>query len=446
LPARPDGEWTPRPAALDLARDRVLPAPPEARFAQPPEPRALAAGAGLQPVLAEAQRVTLAGMRVLDRAGVIVASSREELGLSLAAQEEVAAALAGRPAAALRARQVGPNQPDGGISRGAAIRVFVAQPVLEGGAVIGAVLLSRTPAGIEQALRGKSGVIGFTVAALLALAGGVALFTAATVSRPIQAVTAQARAVAAGGGLPTPVRGSAVREADELSAAIRAMAETLKRRADYIEAFATEVSHEFKTPLTALRGALELLQDHAATMTEAERTRFLGQCVGDVERLDKLVRRLLELARAEVPPAPACCDLAETVEAAAAPFRAAGLAVHVEASTALRVALPADTLRMVLANLLENARQHAGAGATCTIGWQAADGLAVLRFADDGRGVSEGNAPRIFDRFFTTARDEGGTGLGLALVRRSLEAAGGAIVLERAHPGAAFRLNMPVAG
>ena len=80
LPPRGDGEWAPRPAALDLARDRVLPAPPEARLAQPPEPRALAAGAALQPVLAEAQRVTLAGMRVLDRAGVVVASSREELG------------------------------------------------------------------------------------------------------------------------------------------------------------------------------------------------------------------------------------------------------------------------------------------------------------------------------------------------------------------------------
>jgi signal transduction histidine kinase len=238
-----------------------------------------------------------------------------------------------------------------------------------------------------------------------------------------------------------------VREADELSAAIHAMAATLKRRADYIEGFATEVSHEFKTPLTALRGALELLRDHAATMTAEERDRFLSHCVEDVQRLDRLVRRLLDLARAEAPAprAPASCDLAATVEGAAAPYREAGMSVASDLPP-IQVALSAETLRAVVANLFDNVRQHAGAGATVTIAWQGAqDGAARIVFSDDGAGISEGNAARIFDRFFTTARDVGGTGLGLPLVRSSLEAAGGRIELARRAPGAAFRITLPLA-
>jgi signal transduction histidine kinase len=449
--AAPDRDWAPRPAMLDLARDPVLPAPPAARPAPaPPDARAREAGAALQPVLAEAQRTTLAAMRVLDAQGMVVASSGGDLGLSLADQQEVAAALAGRATAVLRARIVSPDQPTGAgsISRGAAFRVFVAQPVLQDGAVIGAVLLSRTPASLDQALRGKRAEIALGATALLLLAGGLALFTATTVSRPIQAVTAQARAVAAGGALPEGrVRGSVVREADELSAAIHAMAETLKRRADYIEGFATEVSHEFKTPLTALRGALELLRDHAATMTDEERDRFLSHCVDDVQRLDRLVRRLLDLARAEAPAprAPAACDLEATVEAAVAPYRGAGMAVASDLP-AIQVALPAETLRAVVANLLDNVRQHAGAAATATIAWEGAqDGVARILFSDDGAGISEGNAARIFDRFFTTARDVGGTGLGLPLVRSSLDAAGGRIELARRAPGAAFRVTLPLA-
>jgi signal transduction histidine kinase len=319
--------------------------------------------------------------------------------------------------------------------------------VVQDSAVIGAVLLSRTPASLDQALHGKRWEIAGTAALLLLLAGGVAAFTAATVSRPIQAVTADARAVAAGGALPEGrVRGSVVREADELSAAIHAMAATLKQRSDYIEGFATEVSHEFKTPLAALRGALELLRDHAATMTEAERDRFLAQCTEDVQRLDRLVRRLLDLARAEAPPprAAASCDLAATIAAAVAPYRAAGMAVTTELP-ALPVALPAETLRAVIANLLDNVRQHAGAGATARIAFDGTAGsMARIVFADDGAGISAGNAARIFDRFFTTAREAGGTGLGLPLVRSMLEAAGGGIALAGRAPGAAFLLTLPL--
>ncbi|WP_439598376.1 sensor histidine kinase [Falsiroseomonas sp.] len=445
----PRAPLAPRPAGLDLARDPVRPLAPTALPGPAPEPRAAAAGARLGPVLVETQRITLAGIRLLDRQGVVVATSREELGLSLAAMEEVQAALAGQAISSLRARRVDADQPRGAasLSRGAALRVVVTQPVEQAGQVIGAVLLSRTPPGIDQTIYNNRHAFGGLALALLLAAGLLAAFTAYAVSRPIQAVTARARAVAAGQRPPPGrVRRSAVREADELAAAIQAMAATLEQRADYIRGFATEVSHEFKTPLAGLRGALELLQDHAASMAPAERDRFLAQAAGDVDRLDRLVRRLLELARAEapLPQTPARCALEPVVQAAADAFP--GLRWQSEnPEPAPPLAVPAEALRAALACLFENTLQHAGPGASCRLSWQAEEGWLLLEVADDGRGISPGNASRIFDRFFTTARETGGTGLGLTIARSRLEAAGGSLQLVPGGPGARFRLRLPLA-
>ena len=448
-PPAPGPGWAPRAAVLDLAKDAVLPPAPDALAPdRPADPRAIAAGATLMPVLAAAQRITLAGMRVTDGAGIVVTSSGGEMGLTLAGRAEVAAALAGRPAAVLRDRPPQPGVGSASISRAAPFRVFLAHPVLDGGAVIGVVVLSRTPASIDQALYGKRWEVAGLAAALLLVAGGLALVIAYTVSRPIEAVAAQARAVAAGARATTlpRTRRSAVREADEMWAAIQSMAATLEYRADYIGAFAAEMSHEFKTPLAAIRGALELLADHAATMTEAERATFLGQAGADVARLDRLVRRLLELARAEAPQprGEEACDIAAVIHALPmpVPVKLEGPALE---SPALRVAIGAERLATVIGNLVDNIARHAGPGATGRIAWHRAGARVVIEVADDARGVSPGNAGRIFGRFFTTARDSGGTGLGLSIARSHLAAAGGTIELVPGGQGARFRLEVPTA-
>ena len=454
-PPRSDGQdrgpWTPRYAVLDLAEDPVLPVPePAVAPAWPVEAHAARAGEALQAVLLDAQRVTLAGMRVVDARGIVVASTGRELGLSLAGQAEVASALAGHPTSVLRARIPAPGEPPNpaSISRGARVRVFVALPVVERAHVLGAVMLSRTPASIEQALYGKRWHLAGLALLLLTAGVATALFTAYTVSRPIRAVTAQAKAVAAGARVPLArTRRSATREADELWAAIATMAETLEQRADYIRGFAAEVSHEFKTPLAAIRGALEVVREHADDMTADERDRFLANAAADVERLDRLVRRLLDLARAEAPPAGGgVCEVGQVVRAAAAPLQAAGLSVRLEDPGApVLAAIAADALHAVIANLLDNIRQHAGPDAAGAVAWNIdeADGRVVLRVSDTGPGVSEGNARRIFDRFFTTARDRGGTGLGLAIARSRLGGVGRTIELAPGGPGAAFFLRLP---
>ncbi|MET0744894.1 MAG: HAMP domain-containing sensor histidine kinase [Microvirga sp.] len=447
--------WRPRFAVLDLATDPVLPVPPPADpNAEPADPAAIAAGERLQPVLADVQRITLAGLRVLDARGIVVATSGGDHGMTLRNQFEVSEALGGRPVSSLRARvRQGTDPVDpGSISRGSRVRVFLALPVIEQGRVLGAVLLSRTPVSIEQALYGKRWHLAGLALALLTAGAGMALFTGYTVSRPIRAVTEQAKAAAAGERVVMPrTRRSATREADELWSSITSMARTLEQRADFIRAFAAEVSHEFKTPLAAIRGAVEISRDHADTMTRQERDHFLANIGADVERLDRLVRRLLELARAEAP-GPVMVedvDLGQAVREAAAPFQAAGLSVDVDAPPGTVIVRTAhEALHAALSNLLDNIRQHAGDGAQARISWRV-DKTArhvALRVSDNGRGISAGNADRVFDRFFTTARNTGGTGLGLSIVQSRLEACGVSIRLVAAQAGAAFLITLPLAG
>ena len=388
-----DVHWTPRFAALDLADDPVLEPPPGAARGPAAEVFAARAGETLQPVLSDAQRVTLAGMRVLDAQGVVVATSREELGLSLAAFPEVASALGGHATSTIRRRAPGSEAAAllGSISRGALIRVFVALPVVEHGRVLGAVMLSRTPASIEQALYGKRWHLAGLALLLLGAGTAAALFTGYTIGRPIRAVAAQAKAVAAGARVSmTRTRRSAVREADELWESIAAMAETLEQRADYIRGFAAEVSHEFKTPLAAIRGALEVVRDHADSMTREERDRFLGNAAADVDRLDRLVGPLLELARAEAPMMRGhVTEVGTAARTVAAPFQAAGLPLRLEGpDVPVYAGISSEALHAILENLFDNIRQHAGPGAAGTVVWCADPERrqATIEVSDTGKG------------------------------------------------------------
>src|SRR5262249_47013307 len=106
-------------------------------------------------------------------------------------------------------------------------------------------------------------------------------------------------------------------------------------------------------------------------------------------------------------------------------------------------AIDRDSIEAALANLLDNVRQHAGAGAAAEISWWVSGSAALIRVADDGPGISPGNAARIFDRFFTTARDAGGTGLGPPILGTRPPALGGIIELVPSSRGAVFEITLP---
>jgi signal transduction histidine kinase len=197
-----------------------------------------------------------------------------------------------------------------------------------------------------------------------------------------------------------------------------------------------------------MQGAVELLREHGADMSGGERERFLGMVAADANRLERLVRRLLELARADVmQPRQEQAAIADIINAVAIRQRELGLDVVVDNQAAgARVAIAAEILDSILGTLCDNARQHAGAGARVTIrsAMDRATRQLLIDFSDNGPGISPGNAAKIFEPFFTTARERGGTGLGLSITRSLLAAHGGGIALLPTQQGAAFRLSLPL--
>ena len=440
-PGEDASRFTPILPDLDLTGDGLLPRRPEARpAAAPPDAAMLALGAKLAPVLRDLQRVTLAGARLLDARGVVV-GGREEIGLSLAHVEEVARALNGEPARVLRRRVPRPGAPPlYSLSRGTTARVFVALPVMAGERVLGVVYLSRTPANIVKHLyeqRARLALAAALVLLAVALAGAI-LHRA--IASPVKHLVARAGALARGDRAalaPLVTHGAA--EFARLADAQAAMAAALYRRSDYLSTFARHVSHELKSPLTAIRGAAELMRE--ADMTAQERDRFLANIEADAARLDGLLARLRELARAELAPqigaaAPreALARVARARPALTTQFRGAQEAV----------AMAAEPLDIVLGQLCDNALSH-GATRVAVVA-SVENGRVALHVADDGAGVAPAHRARLFEPFFTTRRESGGAGMGLAILRALIEAHGGSIAFDAAHEGgAAFRVFLPSA-
>lgn len=433
----PEGYFHPEFTTIDLSRDAVLPERPAVpRASQPMQRDAWQVANALEPVAERTTRTTLASAVILDRRGV------SPDGEDYAGLPEVRAALSGRPRTVLRENgDYRPIYRFEWLSKASGIRLHHARPIVVGGKVEGVVLLSRSPRALFRGLyedRGKFALAGSVILGSLVLLSGL---IARGVTLPIEKLSAASRQVAGGGGeIPRTPRTAAL-EIRDLYEDFRAMASAIERRSGYLRDFAAAVSHEFKTPLAGITGAVELLQDHYETMSPAERQRFLDNIAGDSERLSQLVTRLLDLARADMatPEAGVATGVGEPARRAA---DAAGFPVEVDAPRDLPpVAAPLTTLESVLTILLQNARQ---AGATrarieATAGVEAV----VLTVSDDGPGVPEADRERLFEPFFTSRRAEGGTGLGLPIARSLLAASQGRIELVDGQPGAVFRVTLP---
>ncbi len=437
---------------LDHVGATVLPRAEAGEAAEPADTRAIAAAQRLTAIVEATKRDTLAGIRLLDNRGVVVGTSGTELGASLGAREEVTRALAGTTASVLRQRVASDPTPAPleSLSRNTGWRVFVALPVVDSGAgrtrVLGAVVVSRTPMTLGGALWQDRWFLTTSVAVMLVVVLLVSLISTSLIARPVAKLKAMAEALTRG-ETPAPPRFRTPEELAALADAWVLMARTLETRASYIKTFAAAVSHEFKTPLTSMRGAIELLSDHLDTMPLEQRKKFLLQLHGDAERLDRLVRRLLELARADTATTvKRSVEAMPVLERLAAQKSDAALEVRVEGIAGATLPLAEETLETIVSNLLDNARQHARAPdghviVTLTLG---RDGdFETLSVADNGPGISPANAQKIFEPFFTTARDRGGTGLGLNICKTLVEAAGGTLVLSQSERGACFVLRFP---
>ena len=429
---------------VDLSSTPILPERPAPVRAGPPTADARAAAMRFAPVLAQTREATLASILLLDRQGRLVTGSKT--GGSYAALPEVASALDGKPATTLRRngayRAVYRFE---WLSRAAAIRVHHARPIIVDGQVVGVLLLSRSARALFVGLYEDRGKIAFGVLAILGALIVLSGLLSRGIARPIDQLRQAARGVAAGQGSVPAVPPTAAIEIQDLYRDFAVMAEAIDKRSRYLRDFAHAVSHEFKTPLAAIRGAIELLQDHADDMGPEDRRRFLANVDADAQRLTLLVSRLLELARADMMTAAAdgTADVVATARRLADALASAECAIAVEVETPVpAAAIPQATLEAVLTTLVDNSRQ---AGASeITIDIREDRGVRVT-VTDNGGGIPLADRRRIFEPFFTSRRARGGTGLGLPIARSLLASAGGELDLLDTPSGAAFRLTLPAA-
>ncbi|HVK64756.1 MAG TPA: ATP-binding protein [Polyangium sp.] len=344
-------------------------------------------------------------------------------------------ALAGKKATRTRIRDRDPG-----------VILFLAEPIRVGGVVMGVVYVARsTQPVLFELYRIRAGLGRVLLVALLGT-GLVTLVLAWSISRPLGRLSRAAKRIAMGErDVVVPIGGGG--EIRELGESFAAMKERLDARLRYISEFAADVAHEFKSPLTSIRGAAELLGEGAHDDPEA-RVRFLRNIELDVERLDRLVSRLLQLSRIEASAEPMrACDLSAL--ALAAKERASGpdQPVLLDFSASVRDVFcrPTD-VETALGNLLDNAVRFSPPGEPVRLRVDGGPPEAVIRISveDHGPGVPPAILPRIFDRFFTTDADRDGTGLGLAIVKSVAEAHGGRVIVDnRPGHGVTFTLEIP---
>ena len=441
--APPDADnepWFPIEPTLRLRGGVLPPAAPASRVATDRVGIAWRAGERIEPILERAVRRNLSSARVLDARGCVVASSGAQRGDCLDHLPEVRRALGGDYAAVLRERgeDQGPVAAEG-ISRRGRVRVHTALPILAGGEVTGVVRMARTALDPAKALWFDRRRLLLALAGCALLTGGLSLFLSRTIARPLRGITAAARAVVQG-RRPAPFEAPrlAPDELHALSHALDSMTHRLADRADSLAEFATTVSHELKTPIAGIRGAAELLTTEWPRMSDSERARFLANIESGALRMQRLVTRLLELAR--IP------STRETDEELRLERFLSGIAAEYGApircrvdDPKLRVRAHADQLESAVRNLLDNAVRHGQGRPIDLEASRKPEGVAI-RVRDRGPGISTANRERVFDRFFTTERERGGTGLGLAIARAVAERRGGRLEVETGPAGTCFEL------
>jgi two-component system phosphate regulon sensor histidine kinase PhoR len=217
--------------------------------------------------------------------------------------------------------------------------------------------------------------------------------------------------------------------------------------------FVANVSHELKTPLTGMRGFAEALAEGGAPPEQA--AEFAGRILANVDRMQRLVDDLLDLARIESGawrPEPAPQDLASLVEDAWASIQpgpeARNVGLEADVPPDLEVRADGDAIVQVLCNLFDNAARYAPEGGTVRLRARREGDHVRIEVSDDGPGIPSAHVERVFERFYRVdaarSREAGGTGLGLSIVKHLVAAHGGDVgIRSRLGEGTTVWFTIP---
>lgn len=271
---------------------------------------------------------------------------------------------------------------------------------------------------------GEAALLVGCIAAVATLILGLLLWR--LVLLPVYALTTHAKAVKAGQiNAPRP-QYFGTPEFRELGQSVFEMSASLQSRAASVRAFTDHVTHELKSPLTSIQGAAELLQ--SPELEDADRIVLCQTVATASQRMNSLLNDLRRHTIASQSAGVGACFLTDAMP------KTVGLEITRVGD--LEIPLAVADLNAIFVQLIQNAVAH-GAD-KMDVMW---DGFTLV-IGDNGEGVERGNQDRIFDPFFTSRRDTGGTGMGLAVVRSLLTAQGGQINLIDTPEGATFEIKL----
>jgi len=292
---------------------------------------------------------------------------------------------------------------------------------------------------------------------MIIMVGAVATVAGVWMSRTLTKPMAELGEAAQAIGRQDLSRRVSIKGTDEvqtLAQRFNEMAEQLEDEEELRSNLLADVAHELRNPLHVLRGNLQAILDGVFPMSKEEIARLSDQ----TRLLTTLVDDLHDLAQAEAQQLPLSIvktDIAFLVKETAETFRpiatANGITLRVELLGAIpEVAVDPVRMRQVINNLLSNSLRHSTEGGQLTITIEVINGLLHIKVMDTGSGIDPQNLNYIFNRFYRTdtarSRDQGGAGLGLAIVRAIVEAHGGAVSVfsEGMGKGSTFTVTLPV--
>ena len=378
---------------------------------------------------------------VTDARGIVVYdSAKKDVGKDYSRWNDVYLTLRGKYGA--RSTRSDPNDDASSV-------MHVAAPIRDqAGNIIGSLTVAKPNGRIQPFIENSRQAILRKGWWLLGLSFLIGILVTAWLSRSLATLGRYAKAVTSGERVPPPDLGN--NEIGELGRALATMRDKLDGK-QYVEQYVQTLAHEMKSPLAAIRAASEILHDEPPA---EDRARFLANIDTQAARLSAMIDKVLALAAVEYRQS---LDRLEQVDVSAmlarlttelAPRLERGqVRLELQAEPNLRLSGNAFLLEQAVSNLLDNAIEFSPAGGVIELSARLVEGQLRIEVRDRGPGVPDFALPRVFERFYSLPRPEGGrsSGIGLSFVREVASLHGGEARLgNREGGGAVAELELPL--
>ena len=324
---------------------------------------------------------------------------------------------------------------------------YVAAPIYKQNRIVGVVTVAKPKSNIDRFVaKAKSNLLlAVLISVVMVLLLGLMLYI--WDSRPLQALADYANSVSRGERINLPQLGN--NEIGRVGDAMDSMRQALEDK-QYVERYVQSLTHEIKSPLTAIHAAAELL---GRDLPADKRTQFANTIVKEADRLNDFASQLLQLAalekrqRIDNPELISVEALAkDIIEAHALECESRHLTVTLNRTASQAINGDRFLIRQAIDNLFRNAIEISPPGSNITVDIHPQDNSTAIDILDEGPGIPDFVGDRVFERFFSLPRPDTGqksTGLGLNFAREVAQLHDGTLVLENRHPGMCARLLLP---